>query len=150
MRSGGAKPAPRVVLDTNVVLSALVFSAGATAGLRSRWQLNEFLPLISTETVRELMRVLRYPKFRLDATSQEELLADYLPFAEIVPIPRPAPAVPACRDPDDLSFVHLATAGEAAALVTGDHDLLTLAGLVPFDIVTPDVFAASLAAGLGE
>ena len=58
---------PRVVLDTNVVLSALVFRKGTTARLRAAWQGGHCLPLVSAATAQELMRVLSYPKFRLDA-----------------------------------------------------------------------------------
>ncbi|GAB1388815.1 MAG: hypothetical protein AMXMBFR78_01350 [Rubrivivax sp.] len=118
---------PRVVLDTNVVLSALVFAGGSAAQLRHAWQAARLRPLVSTATAQELMRVLAYPKFRLDAQEQHELLADYLPHAEVVIVPEPPPRVPACRDPDDLAFLRLAAAGRAAALVTGDADLLALA-----------------------
>lgn len=96
------------------------------------------------------MRALSYPKFGLDATSREELLAEYLPFGKIVTIPALAPAVPACRDPDDLPFLHLAAAGKAEVLVSGDRDLLALSGMVPFDIVTPGALAARLAAETDE
>jgi predicted nucleic acid-binding protein len=75
------------VLNTNVVLSALIFSSGTTARLRQAWQSGLLLPLVSTATVQELMRVLAYPKFKLSAAEQHELLADYLPFAEVVSVP---------------------------------------------------------------
>lgn len=118
---------PRVVLDTNVVLSALVFGGGTASALRRAWQQGVFMPLVSTDTARELLRVLAYPRFRLTAPEQESLLADYLPHAEVVRVPEPAPTVPACRDPADLPFLHLAVAGRARWLVSGDGDLLVLA-----------------------
>lgn len=118
---------PRVVLDTNVVLSALVFAGGSTARLRHAWQAGRLLPLVSTATAQELMRVLAYPKFKLDAQEQQELLADYLPWAEVVTVPEPPPRVPDCRDRHDLPFLHLAAAGRAEFIVTGDADLLALA-----------------------
>lgn len=117
----------RVVLDTNVVLSALVFSGGQAAQLRLGWQQGAFVPLASTATAQELVRVLAYPKFGLSKAEQDELLADYLPYAQTVRIPVPPPAVPACRDPMDLPFMHLAVAGQAQALLTGDKDLIALA-----------------------
>lgn len=119
--------APRTVLDTNVVLSALVFSNGATARMRQAWQSGLLKPLVSTATVQELMRVLAYPKFKLSAAEQHELLADYLPYGEVVSVPEPPPRVPDCRDPRDLPFLHLAAAGKAELLVSGDADLLALA-----------------------
>lgn len=117
----------RVVLDTNVVLSALVFGVGPAGRLRLAWQQQAFVPLASSATVQELVRVLAYPKFCLSAPEQEELLADYLPYADLVHIPVPAPWVPVCRDPLDLPFMQLAVAGDAQVLVSGDRDLLVLA-----------------------
>jgi uncharacterized protein len=117
----------RVVLDTNVVLSALVFGAGTAGRLRLGWQRGVFVPLVSTATVRELMWVLAYPKFRLSKLEQDELLADYLPHTQTVRISQPPPAVPKCRDPLDVPFMHLAVAGKAKVLVSGDRDLLALA-----------------------
>jgi putative PIN family toxin of toxin-antitoxin system len=126
------------------VLSALVFGKGTTARLRAAWQGGHCLPLVSTATAQELVRVLAYPKFRLDAQEQQELLADYLPYAEAVRVPRRAPAVPACRDPFDLPFLHLAVAGRADALVTGDADLLTLVRVGRCPIMTPEAFLSGL------
>ena len=117
----------RVVLDTNVVLSALVFGGGAAGRLRLGWQQGTFVPLAATATVQELVRVLAYPKFRLSPAEQQELLADYLPWVQTVRTPQPPPPVPDCRDPLDLPFMHLAVAGQADVLVSGDGDLLALA-----------------------
>ena len=119
--------AVRVVLDTNVVLSALVFRGGAAAQVRQAWQRGLVLPLASTATVQELVRVLAYPKFRLSPAEQDELLADYLPYAETVRIPEPPPMVPECRDLLDLPFMHLAVTGKAQVLVSGDRELLAIA-----------------------
>ena len=118
---------PRVVLDTNVVLSALVFGGGQAGRLRLGWQQGVFVPLASTATAQELVRVLAYPKFRLSKQEREELLADYLPHAQTVRIAQPPPSVTTCRDPLDVPFMHLAVAGGAQMLVSGDRDLLALA-----------------------
>jgi putative PIN family toxin of toxin-antitoxin system len=118
---------PRVVLDTNIVLSALVFGGGAAGVVRHAWQNGVITPLVSTATARELLRVLAYPRFRLSEIDQESLLADYLPQAQVVHVPDPPPVVPDCRDPADLPFLHLAAAGRARWLVSGDGDLLSLA-----------------------
>lgn len=117
----------RVVLDTSVVLSALVFGIGPAGRLRLAWQRRGFVALASRATVQELVRVLAYPKFRLTAQEQEELLADYLPYTEVVVIPSQVPSVPQCRDPLDAPFLHLAVAGGADLLVSGDRDLLAMA-----------------------
>jgi uncharacterized protein len=135
---------PRVVLDSNVVISALVFHGGAGASLRHAWTAGECAPLVSSATTQELMRVLGYPKFRLSAAEQEELLADYLPYCQAVRVPLRAPAIPVCRDPFDLPFLQLAVAGKAQALVTGDRDLLVLAPQLKFAILTLQQFVATV------
>lgn len=119
--------AMRVVLDTNVVLSALVFGGGTAGLVRQAWQRGDFVPLVSTATAQELVRVLAYPKFRLSAAEQDELLADYLPYAQAVRIPSPPPLVPECRDALDAPFMQLALVGKAKVLVSGDRDLLAIA-----------------------
>jgi putative PIN family toxin of toxin-antitoxin system len=136
-----------VVLDTNVVLSALLFGGGPAAGVRAGWQSGRFVPLASAATARELVRVLAYPKFKLAAGEQEDLLADYIPWVRVVRIPDPPPAVPVCRDPFDLAFLHLAVAGKAQSLVSGDKDLLALdgaRGLCP--VLSVDAFCRQLLA----
>ncbi len=134
----------RVVLDTNVVLSALVFGSGAAGRVRRAWQQGVLLPLASSVTVQELVRVLAYPKFRLSQPDQDELLADYLPYTETVRIPQPPPKVPACRDVLDEPFMHLSVVGKAQVLVSGDRDLLAIAAefeqVSGCPILTLDVF----------
>ncbi|WP_372023177.1 putative toxin-antitoxin system toxin component, PIN family (plasmid) [Tistrella mobilis] len=127
---------PRLVLDTNVLVSALLFRSASLAWLRTAWQSGSIRPLASRETVSELLRVLTYPKFGLTVADREDLLADYLPWCETVLIPVPPPAVPDCRDPFDQPFLVLALAGHATALLTGDRDLLVLADDVPIPILT--------------
>ena len=128
---------PRWVLDTNVVLSAVIRPGGVTGRLRLAWQGGLFVPLASRDTASEWIRVLAYPKFKLTGEEQQELLADYLPWTETVRIPEPAPKTPRCRDPHDLPFLQLAFAARADALVSGDTDLLVLGPLPHVALITP-------------
>ena len=134
----------RVVLDTNLVLSALVFAQGRLAVLRHAWQAKRFVPLVSQTTTAELIRVLAYPRFKLSAEDQHELLADSLPWCEAVRMPNSPPATPACRDVHDQPFLQLAVAGRPHYLVSGDQDLLALDGQMPCPIVTADAFLKTL------
>lgn len=136
----------RVVVDTNVVVSALLFRAGWLAWLREAWQARRVVPVVTRETVEELLRVLEYPKLRLTAEERQELLADYLPFVEVAPALKRRVGLPACRDPDDRKFLHAAATGHADALVTGDADLLELAGQTRFAILTPEALRQQLGA----
>jgi putative PIN family toxin of toxin-antitoxin system len=133
-----AQPARRVVFDTNVVLSALLFPAGKLAWLRSRWRDGVALPIFSPATVKELMRVLAYSKFRLSEQFRMELLALHLPYCGSVDIRVKCPM--ACRDPKDHPFLDLAQSANADVLVTGDADLLVLAGQAPCAIETPEAY----------
>jgi putative PIN family toxin of toxin-antitoxin system len=139
-----ASAVPRWVLDTNVVLSALIRPGGVSGRLRLAWQSQLFTPLASRDTAAELIRVLDYPKFRLTLDEQHDLLADYLPWVETCRVPVPPPETPACRDLHDVPFLQLALAAKAAALVTGDADLLVLEPLNDLTIITPAKAIAQL------
>jgi putative PIN family toxin of toxin-antitoxin system len=92
-----------------------------------------------------LLRVLTYPKFRLDAVERERLLVEYLPFAEVAVLPDPRPALPvACRDRDDAVFLHLAIASGADVLVSGDVDLTVLSDA--YLVVSPATLRQQLGA----
>jgi putative PIN family toxin of toxin-antitoxin system len=135
---------PRVVLDTNVVLSALLFGQGRLAPFRTAWRRPLFHPLVSKPTMEELLRGLNYPKFKLAKEDQRELVADYLPYCTIVRMPSKPPRTPPCRDRFDVAFLQLAIAGKANCLVSGDKDLLDLTGQIRCSIVTPERFLSAL------
>lgn len=128
----------RVVLDTGVIVSALLFAQSRLSWLRSEWAAGAITPLASQATVDELIRVLAYPKFQLTDGEIQAVLAAYLPFCETVSAKgRRSPSLPECRDPADQKFLELAKRGKAVALVTGDRDLLALQHEVPFAIISP-------------
>lgn len=132
----------RLVLDTNIVLSALLFSTGRLAWVRHAWQHQQLQPLVCRETVSELLRVLAYPKFDLSADEQKDLLADYLPYADVVTLPTPWPDLPVCSDPKDQMFLVLDHVGSADALVTGDVAILAVRDAFPGRILTAQELAA--------
>jgi len=116
----------RVVLDTNCVISALLFPKQSMAWLRHSWQNAHITPLASKDTVNELMRVLAYPKFKLSKAEQTLLLADFLPYTETILIEQIPNGLPIIRDSDDQKFLILAVVGHAEVLVTGDADILDI------------------------
>lgn len=134
----------RAVLDTNVLLSALVFPTGRVSWFRGAWRSGRIRPLVNRDTTAEFIRVLAYPKFRLDEEEQRHLLDDYLPFCEAVDVPDPPPTIPACRDPFDRPFLELALAADADVLVSGDADVLALANEFSVPIVSPGAFKRQL------
>ena len=136
--------APRPVLDTNVLVSSLLFRSSTLSWLPDAWRSGRIRPLASRRTTTELIRVLTYPKFALSAGDQQDLLDDYLPFCETVAVPEPPPTVPECRDPFDRPFLELALAGRADVLVTGDADILALAESFSVPILRPAIFRRRL------
>jgi putative PIN family toxin of toxin-antitoxin system len=134
----------KVVLDTKGVISALLFRQGGASEVRRLWQERVVLPLVSKQTAMELVRVLAYPKFKLSQEDRQDLLADYLPYAEVInpeDYRNQIQRLPNCRDPFDDMFLELAQAGKAIELVTGDRDLLELNDSyqrrIGFSIITP-------------
>ena len=135
----------RLVLDTNVVVSALLFETSSIKWIRSLWQSGGIIPLISHDTRDELLRVLISDKFGLTLESRALLLEEYLPRCEMIMMPDPRPAVPVCRDPSDTPFLELAAVGQADFLVTGDNDLLAIAPQFSIPIITPAALRQRLA-----
>jgi putative PIN family toxin of toxin-antitoxin system len=114
----------RVVLDTNVLVFALLFE-GRVAEVVRLWQERKIVPLLSKETFDELRKVLEYPKFSLSDDEREIVITEeILPFFEIVDITEEAKDV--CRDHEDDKFISCAMSGKADYVVSGDEDLWSL------------------------
>ena len=135
-----------VVLDSNIVVSALVFASGRRSWLRHQWQQGSLVPLVTHDTTNELIRVLSYPKFHLSLDDVKALLGDYLPFCEVVDMREREVSLPEVRDPNDRIFLVAAIIGDAAYLITGDADLLAMRS----DFSVPIVTAAELETSLGR
>lgn len=134
----------RVVFDSTTVVSALCFPGGRLSWLIGHWRDSDCRPLISRVTASELTRVLAYPKFGLSPTDRIELLGDYIPFCERIEIDQPCTVT--CRDLNDQPFLDLAQSGRADVLVSGDLDLLSMAGQTGFAIETPEAYRKRVAA----
>ena len=130
----------RVTFDTNVIVSAALFS-------RSRpRQVVEYVTargtiLISFAVLDELEAVMRRPRFDRYAAAEERInfLDDLIERAEPVEITH---RITACRDPKDDKFLELAVSGNASHIISGDNDLLALHPFRGISILTPAVFLA--------
>ncbi len=132
----------RAVLDTNVVVSALLFS-GPPSRLISAWQAGRLRLVVSAPILDEYIRVLAYPKFKLTNTEIRGLLEEELiPFMETVTaVPT---NIPDLRDPDDAKFITCAVAAGVRWLVSGDDDLLSLHHVESVDILSVTAFLQQL------
>ena len=120
---GKKEEVTRLVLDTNVLVSALLFRSEASA-LLDAWRGGRFRLAVSEPILDEYHRVLEYPKFRLSEREVSTIMAEFvLPYCDPV---RTAGGPRLCSDPDDDKFIHCALAARATALVTGDRALLAL------------------------
>ncbi len=128
----------RVVLDTNVLISALLFT-GISSKLVSLWQKGSITPLLSREVLDEYLRVLSYPKFQLSEKDIKELIQEeILPYAEVVKPKRRLRVVQ--RDPSDNKFLECAVAGKASLIISRDKDLLLLGRYRHIRIQSPAQF----------
>jgi putative PIN family toxin of toxin-antitoxin system len=133
-----AQRLPRVVFDTNTVVSALAFTGGRLAWLRLHWREGGCVPLVCRVTVLELTRVLAYSKFKLSEERRLELQGDYLPYCSSVDLKERCPVF--CRDAQDQPLLDLAHCGKADLLITGDDDLLALVGETEFIVEGPEAY----------
>lgn len=131
----------RVVADTNVLVSALIFPGGAPESvyrlaLEGRIELVTSRPLLA-----ELGRVLT-AKFGWDAERTEEAVAEVIRLAELVEPRQPVAEIEA--DPADDRVLEAAEEGHANAIVSGDRHLLALGSWRGIRIESPASFLATL------
>ena len=128
----------RVVIDTNVWLSAALSANGAPARVVRR-VLAHGIPVFSEATFAELNTRIWKPKFDRYLTMQarQGILHDARALSHWVEIPKATEGLQFSRDKDDDKFIHTALAGAAMWLVTGDQDLLCIEADVGVRIVDP-------------
>jgi uncharacterized protein len=114
----------RCVIDTNVFVSAAVFSPSVPRQAVSK-ALKDDLLLFSEYTMDELKEVLFRSKFDRYVSRKERILflAQLGRVAEFVPVIQ---LLRECRDSKDDKFLEVALNGRADLIITGDADLLAL------------------------
>lgn len=120
----GAKEIKKVVIDTNILVSALLFD-GIPGKLIPLWKEKRIIPLCSKDIVDEYLRVLTYPKFNLtDAEIDYLFTVEILPWFSPVTVLDEKPYIK--DDPKDDIFVWCAVSGKAYAIISGDAHLLKM------------------------
>lgn len=123
----------RVVLDTNILVSALLFR-GEVSRLAELWKNGAIVPVISKATFKEFKDVLSYPKFSLAESEIKTILEDeILPFFEVVDVQEEISG--SCRDADDNKFLACAVSARADYIVSGDKDLCDMRGYKSIKII---------------
>ena len=128
----------RVVLDTNVLISAYIF-AGICKMIVDHCIDNHEIEIVLSKTIVNEFNGVLIDKFRYSVEDASVTIETVALVSEIV-----EPATfdrQICRDPDDDAILGTAISGNADCIVTGDSDLLVLERFQGVDIVSPSEFA---------
>jgi len=115
--------ARRVVFDTNVLVSGYLWRGSARKALE-KVRSGEWILVVSTDAINELIRVLAYDKFGLTPSEIQPIIQDLTTFSEFVAVKTQVKIIKS--DPTDNIFLALAIDGQADVIVSGDHHLTNL------------------------
>jgi putative PIN family toxin of toxin-antitoxin system len=134
----------RVVLDSNVLFSALISPHGAPNAIYRAWRAARFEIITSRAQLDEIRRASRYPKFQ--AVLQPARVGVMINNLQRAVILDHLTITLETDDPDDAFLLAMATTGEVDYLVTGDRraGLLQRGHVGRTRIVTPAVFCAEV------
>jgi len=132
----------RAVLDTNVLVAAVLSPQGAPARVLEAWIEGTFELITSPRLLEELRRVLMYPKIRVHVAPAEATeFLDLIESSSVVVDDPQEPPVVTSSDPND-DFVIVLAQATRSILVSGDSDLLALTNRIP--VMSPADFARQL------
>lgn len=126
---------PNTVLDTNVIVSAILF-AGKPADILTLALTGQITSVTSSILLAELNETL-IKKFKFTTDRIRQIEKD---LKESFLIVYPEKQLSIIRDPDDNRVLEASIAGNCGYIVTGDKDLLTLKKYKNISILTPDDF----------
>jgi uncharacterized protein len=119
----------RVVIDTNIFVSALLSPGGTPAKVLQSWEEQRFLLLTSGEIIDEisetLIRFIQRPPYRVTPDDVNRIVV-LLRKDSVEVHPRFDVTDAGIADPDDLIFLACALSGDAQIIVSGDHHLTSL------------------------
>jgi uncharacterized protein len=128
----------RVVLDTGILVSALIRPQGTIGDVLHALRDGRFMAIYSTPMMLEVTEVLSRPKIQEKYHVQPDDITALINLIRLRgELVIPKQAITACRDPKDNKFLETALVGKADAIVTGDDDLLVLNLFEGVDILRP-------------
>lgn len=135
----------RAVIDTNVIVRAVIMPHGTVGPVLLRLRQGDYTLLYAQSLLEELVDVLNRPrirgKYHLSDNDIQTILALILLRGEAVD---PQHSVTTCRDPKDNKFLEVAQTGQADVIVSSDDDLLILHPFAGIPIVPPFTFLQML------
>ena len=134
----------RVVLDANVIVSALIRPDSAPGRiLRAAVDGRAVLLVTSAPLLSERLAVLSYPRLqrylKIDVQERQAFVVLLEQIAEPVSLAH-HPETGTCRDPADEPYLQTAVAGRADCIISGDRDLLDMQEIDGIPIATPAEF----------
>jgi hypothetical protein len=136
----------RVVLDANILVSALISPRGNPAEILARWEAQEFELVLAPPILAELQRALHYPRITARYKLPEEEVGQFLHLlSRQAIIVEPAARLAVIdKGPSDNRYPECALAGDASYIVSGDAHLLDLVSYREIAVLAPASFLALL------
>lgn len=128
-----------VVLDTNLLVSYLLTQDKTITRIIDYWENGDIIVVVSPAIVEELAEVVQRPRLRQHMTGDPQVIINLL-LSDAIQTRGDLAFPGASRDPKDDKFLACAVEGEAAYLVSGDEDLLSLKQFRDVLIMSPANF----------
>lgn len=133
----------RAVIDTGVLVSALIRRQGTTGNVLRALRDGSFTAIYTTDILVEIIDVLGRPALRAKYHIEPEDIVALINLIRLRgDLVIPDRKVTACRDPKDDKFLEAALAGSADCVISGDADLLDLTPFEGIPILRPAEFLA--------
>jgi putative PIN family toxin of toxin-antitoxin system len=134
----------RVVLDANVLISAVISPRGTPGQILRLWEAQEFEVVLSPPILKEVERVIHYPRIQERYDLSEEYVGQFLEFvgSSATVVEASAELAVIQEDPSDNRYLECAIAAGASYIVTGDAHLLRLQEYRGMVILRPAEFLA--------
>jgi putative PIN family toxin of toxin-antitoxin system len=138
-----------IVLDTSVIISALLSPSGPPAEIFNEWELDKFDVTISPPLINEIERVLKYPRIAKYLNWSQEKISSFLrQYASAAILVEPQLELEVIQeDVTDNRVLECAIAGNASYIVTGDKHLLNIEEYQGIVVLSPAGFLAFLQSG---
>ena len=118
----------RVVVDTNNIISGTIMNHGPSYETLEAWRKGEFILLTSKAIIKEVERVLHYPriqkKYHLTEKKIKQVVNNLIKYAVVTPGELKLKVIK--EDPPDNEVLACAVEGKANFIVSGDEDLKRL------------------------
>lgn len=135
----------RAVIDTGVLVSALIRRQGTTGDVLRALRDGRFTAIYSTDILVEIIDVLGRPTFRQKYHIEPDDITAVINLLRLRgEVVTPSRKVTVCRDPKDDKFFEAALTAQADCIVSGDADLLVLDPFEDIPVLRPSEFLARL------